>query len=953
MRTTKRNCLASLLALLCLPLATLSAADPPTEPQLRLEAGMHTAMIRRIATDAQGRFALTASDDKTARLWDVASGRPLAIYRPPLGPGNEGKLFACALSPDASTVAVGGWTKLGADSGHTIYIFDRASGRLTKRLTGLSNVLGHLAFSPDGRYLATVLGGSEGLLVFDLTKTDPPLADTAYGDSSYSLSWASDGRLATTCYDGKLRLYQVKPGTLTKLVELTAAGGKQPFDISFSPDGLSLLIGYKDVLAVEVRDGHTLKHRQSLEVPSGSGNLGRVAWTADGRFAMAGGTYGNPSVVRSWSSPDFANYTDTSTTSDTIMSLVRLPGGRLLLGSGEPAWGVLGSGSRWEASGLPPIADLRGQQAVLGLGTDGRSLQFGYQVWGNSPWSFSLSSRQLKSGALPAPTRANTTLLPVRDWKDTRTPSLNGNKLPLDQYEMSRSLAIAPNAASFVLGTEWRLRAFEADGKERWSVQVPGVVWAVTIDPSGSLVLAAYSDGTIRWHRLSDGVELLAFFPHADQKRWVLWTPSGYFDASAGGEELIGWHLNRGQDSAADFFPASRFRERFYRPDIIDRVLATMSESEAVKQADIARGSKVQAAVSLVQSLPPVIDLVSPAEMSSSQVSVTLRYRVRSPADAPVTDVRSRINGQSSSARALIVQATAGAEQSITVTIPPADSEIQLFAENKNGVSVPATVRIRWTGAAETFVVKPKLYLLAVGVGAYQHTDIPKLNLAAKDARDFASTMQKQAGKLYREVEVKILTDASATRDDVVDGLDWLQKSVTQHDLGMLFLSGHGLNDPTMGYIYLPVNADPDKLKRSAVSMSDIQSTLASLAGKAVFFLDSCHSGNVLGKGRKGVENDIVRVVNELSSAENGVVVFSSSTGRQYSLESPEWGNGAFTKALIEGLSGKADYQGSGRITFKMLDLYVSERVKDLTKGQQSPVTQAPGGVNDFPLALK
>jgi uncharacterized caspase-like protein len=260
---------------------------------------------------------------------------------------------------------------------------------------------------------------------------------------------------------------------------------------------------------------------------------------------------------------------------------------------------------------------------------------------------------------------------------------------------------------------------------------------------------------------------------------------------------------------------------------------------------------------------------------------------------------------------------------------------------------------VRWTGTAEAFVVKPKLYLLAVGVGAYQHADIPRLNLAAKDAKDFAATMQKQAGKLYREVEVKILTDAAATRDDVVDGLDWLQKSVTQHDLGMLFLSGHGLNDPTMGYIYLPVNADPDRLKRSAVSMSDIQSTLASLAGKAVFFLDSCHSGNVLGKGRKGVENDIVRVVNELSSAENGVVVFSSSTGRQYSLESPEWGNGAFTKALIEGLSGKADYQGSGRITFKMLDLYVSERVKDLTKGQQSPVTQAPGGVNDFPLAMK
>ena len=81
-------------------------------------------------------------------------------------------------------------------------------------------------------------------------------------------------------------------------------------------------------------------------------------------------------------------------------------------------------------------------------------------------------------------------------------------------------------------------------------------------------------------------------------------------------------------------------------------------------------------------------------------------------------------------------------------------------------------------------------------------------------------------------------------------------------------------------------------------------------------------------------------------------MVFSSSTGRQFSLENASWNNGAFTKALVEGIDGKADEQHSGRVTYKMLDLYVSERVKSLTQGNQSPVTQAPGGVNDFPLAL-
>ena len=83
--------------------------------------------------------------------------------------------------------------------------------------------------------------------------------------------------------------------------------------------------------------------------------------------------------------------------------------------------------------------------------------------------------------------------------------------------------------------------------------------------------------------------------------------------------------------------------------------------------------------------------------------------------------------------------------------------------------------------------------------------------------------------------------------------------------------------------------------------------------------------------------SDISAVINELASAENGAVVFSSATGRQYALENSEWGNGAFTKGLVEGISGKADYRGTGRITVNMLDLYISERVKELTRASRPP----------------
>src|SRR5689334_413068 len=82
----------------------------PTEPLLRLNTDRHTAQIWRIATDAQNRFVVTASDDKTARVWSLPDGQFQTTLRVPTGDGPIGRLYAVALTPDGRTVAVGGFT---------------------------------------------------------------------------------------------------------------------------------------------------------------------------------------------------------------------------------------------------------------------------------------------------------------------------------------------------------------------------------------------------------------------------------------------------------------------------------------------------------------------------------------------------------------------------------------------------------------------------------------------------------------------------------------------------------------------------------------------------------------------------------------------------------------------------------------------------------------------------
>ena len=76
-------------------------------------------------------------------------------------------------------------------------------------------------------------------------------------------------------------------------------------------------------------------------------------------------------------------------------------------------------------------------------------------------------------------------------------------------------------------------------------------------------------------------------FVEPQSRKWVAWTPSGYYMASAGGEDLIGWHVNRGWNQEADFFPASQFRAQItIAPTSCASCLQDADEAEAVRQAN-------------------------------------------------------------------------------------------------------------------------------------------------------------------------------------------------------------------------------------------------------------------------------------------------------------------------------------------------------------------------------
>jgi WD40 repeat protein len=575
---------ALLFAVLTNPAALAQLSE---QPLLVIDPGMHTAPIKAVDVDAAGRLAVTGSDDKTVRVWSLTDGKLLQTIRMPAGLDNIGKIFAVAMSPHGDLVAAGGWTTDAPEE--AIYLFETHTGKMTARIAGLSNGTASLAFSSDGRYLAAGLFARNGLRVYDRDRQwSEVFRDTAYGDIIYGATFAADGRLATASLDGKVRLYDRD----FKLVvpPRKAAGGDQPYRIAFNPDGTILAVGYATA-TVDLFDGHSLA---SLPGPNVDGlrnaTLETVTWSKDGKTLYAGGTYADGPVrlVLAWDNAGRGERRALPAGTNTISGLAALPDGRLLVAAQDPFLALLESDGRPRWAYSSPTADFRNQEDVLAVSADGTLVDFGFEPRGKSPLRFDL--RALKLVRDP-PADHQTTLakragLAVEGWRYGFSPTLDGKPIKLKSYETSRSLAVPPDGGRFVLGADWSLQAIEAKAEHLWKRSVPGVVWAVNITGDGRLVVAAYGDGTIRWHRMDDGRELLALFVLADKQNWVAWTPEGFYGASAGAFGVLQWQVNRGFDAAADTVPIDAI-PKLRRPDALPFVLQELETARALGIAEV------------------------------------------------------------------------------------------------------------------------------------------------------------------------------------------------------------------------------------------------------------------------------------------------------------------------------------------------------------------------------
>jgi WD40 repeat protein len=864
----------------------------------------HKQEVKAVAFSPDGRFALSASANGDVRLWDTGTGTAVRSFE-----GSAEGIEAAAYSSDGRYVMAGGF-------GHSVRVWDAGSGALVRAFDVGDFGVSALAFSSDGRYAAVGTGTAVELHELATGRLIRTLA--GHSAAVDTVAFSADGRYAVSGSRGRMLC----------LWDLGAARGSvafartlnSPNAIAFSPDvRLALLAGggTTDEL-VEASSGKSLGQWTRAAVGAFS-----AAFSADGRLAATG----TDSVISLWNVATGKEVRRLAGHTQVISGLAFSRDGRLLVSA---SWDK--TVRVWNVADGAAIKALNGpsQQIIsVAISPDGRSVASG---------DFDQTIKLWDVGSA--------TLTHVFRGHSGGVGAIAFS--PDGKYLLSGSEDATLKLWDIAAGKEVRTFAGHARG-----------VNSVAFSADGRYVLSGSKDNTTRLWEVDSGKELASLIGFKDGE-WIVMTPAGYYASSPAGDQYVNVRVgNR-------VYGIDQYRSSFYRPQVIEAALPLGDRLRAPAPTAVA----AQPALIATASEPPQVTIRSPADgqkLNSSQAQISVLIRDQQ----AIQSVKLYVNGRpvtGAGGRGLNVAAAPALDATgirippgrnsldlqIPATLEPGENLVEVVAYNgqteaRADAHVSAPVVPRGSSAP----LLPQLWILSIGVDRYEDGRIPSLAYPAEDADSIAEMFRRQEGQLFSKVNTLVINDKNATKPtyaNILDSLNYLSRA-GQYDVALLFLAGHGFNDERGDFYFLPSDAalmDDGTPKRSrAVSWRDLKATL-DLPSKVLVFVDACHSAGISGPQTRAIDSE--RLVKELQEA--NAVVFTSSRGRELSQESATWMHGAFTYALLQGLSGKADLLHEGKVTMKELDAYVSELVPQITDGAQHPITYTPQGYVNFPLSL-